>query len=86
MEFRLNAEELNILLEVVQEEPVPAKNLLDRLIDRDLRFAFGELEDLSDALEFHLLRLQTKLSKESAEPAITEVKHKLKFWNMRSIE
>jgi len=64
MEFRLNAEELNILLEAVQEEPGPAKDLLDRLIDRDLHFAFDELEDLADALEFHSCRLRDKLATE----------------------
>ncbi len=76
MEFRLNAEELNILLEAVQEEPGPAKELLDRLIDRDLHFAFDELENLADALEFHSLRLRAKLAA-SGVASKTQLEHKL---------
>ncbi len=77
MEFRLNGEELNILLEAVQEEPGPAKELLDRLIDRDLHFAFDELEDLAEALEFHSRRLRGKLA-ESTGANKAQFEHKLK--------
>jgi len=77
MQFHLQTEELNILLEAVQEEAGPAKALLDRLIERDMRFAFDELEDLSEVLEFHSRRLREKLAAGAAGIPKSQLQHKL---------
>ena len=74
-QFHLEREELNVLLEAVQEEPGPAQALLDRLLDRDLRFAFDELEDLADVLTLHIRTLRNKLPANSQGAAKPQPKH-----------
>ena len=78
MQFHLEREELNVLLEAVQEEPGPAQALLDRLLDRDLRFAFDELEDLADVLTLHIRTLRNKLPANSQGAAKPQLECKLK--------
>jgi hypothetical protein len=78
MQFHLEREELNVLLEAVQEETGPAQALLDRLIERDMRFAVDELEDLADVLIRHIERLRDKLAAAGTSAAKAELEHKLK--------
>ena len=78
MQFHLQPEELNVLLEAVQEEPGPAHALLDRLIERDMRFAFDELGDLADVLDVHIRKLREKLAATPAGAARSELERKRK--------
>lgn len=80
MQFHLQPEELNVLLEAVQQEPGPAHALVDRLLDRDLRFAFDELEDLADVLTLHIGRLRAQLGTAAApdlQRKLTVLEHAL---------
>ncbi len=67
MQLQLTAEEIQLLVEVLQEEGLGAQRkaarntLLNRLLDRDLRFAYDELEDLSDFLADSSRRLHDQL-------------------------
>jgi len=56
MQLQLSREEQALLVDVLQEVAVSAgrkaarNNLVDRLCEHDVRFAYDELEDLSDFL------------------------------------
>lgn len=67
MQLQFSRDEINLLLAVLQESSLPPERsksrevLLNRLIDRDLKFSFDELENLSDFLADLTRRLHDQL-------------------------
>lgn len=71
MQLLMTADELRLLVELLQEVKLvpPRKALLDRILNRDLHFAFDELADLSDFLADNSRRLHDQLMR-NEDPAI----------------
>ncbi len=50
MQFHLTTDELNLLANVLLEDPQRYKELVDKVLAHDLRFDSGELEQTADLL------------------------------------
>jgi hypothetical protein len=65
MQFHLDTDELNFLANVLlEQDPRPYKELLDKVMARDLRLDSGELEQAGELLAAKKRRLQQELERQ----------------------
>jgi hypothetical protein len=77
MQFHLETDELNLLSNVLLEDPQRYKELLDKVLVRDLRFDSGELEETADLLAGKKRSLKDEIAGQTNPARKTELQRKL---------
>lgn len=78
MQFHLETDELNLLANVLlEQDPRPYKELLDKVMARDLRLDSGELEQAGELLAGKKHSLQTEIARQPNAALKTELERKL---------
>ena len=78
MQFHLETDELKLLADVLLEQPVRQYGeLLNKLLDRDLRFDAGELEQTADILAGKKRSLKDEIARQPNAALKTELQRQL---------
>ncbi len=78
MQFHLETDELNLLANVLlEQDPRPYKELLDKVMARDLRLDSGELEQAGELLAAKKRNLHEEIEKQPNAALKTELERKL---------
>ncbi len=77
MQFHLNSEERNVLLEILARHATARSNaLFEQLMDHDLRLGCDELEDLSEILTVESGKLQERMGTDPTVAGRLELRQK----------
>jgi len=78
MQFHLETDELNLLANVLlEQDPRPYKELLDKVMARDLRLDSGELEQAGELLAAKKRSLHQELERQSDAAVKAELERHL---------
>jgi hypothetical protein len=78
MQFHLETDELNLLANVLlEQDPRPYKELLDKVMARDLRLDSGELEQAGELLAAKKRNLYEEIARQPNAALKTELERKL---------